>query len=110
MDLPPHGPDEVRRIAGLARIRLTDAEAEALARDFGRILEYVGRLRGRDEADAVEPLVHAVPAEEPAASLRTDAPAPAGPAAPLPWDQVRALAPDAADGRLRVPRVLEEGR
>ena len=110
MELPPHGPDEVRRIAGLARIRLTDAEAVALARDFGSILEYVGRLRGRDEANAVEPLVHAVPPREPAASLRADAPAPPGPASPLRWEEVRALAPDSADGRIRVPRVLEEGR
>ena len=110
MDLPPHGPDEVRRIASLARIRLTEDESRALAGDFGRILEYVGRLRARDEADGVEPLVHAVPAKEPAASLREDAPAAAGPAAPLPRDGVLEAAPDAADGRIRVPRVLEEGR
>ena len=53
MTLPPHGPDEVRRIAALARIRLTDEEAERLARDFGSILGYVDRLRARDEADGV---------------------------------------------------------
>ncbi len=110
MELPPHGPGEVRRIAGLARIRLTDAECAALSVDFGRILEYVGRLRARDEAAAAEPLVHAVPSGEPAASLRPDEPAPEGPAAPLRWEEVRALVPDSAEGRLRVPRVLEEGR
>lgn len=109
MTLPPHGPDEVRRIAALARIRLTDGEAAGLARDFGSILGYVDRLRARDEADGVEPLVHAVPPEEPAASLRADEPA-GGPAAPLPFDQVAALAPDVEGRHLRVPRVLEEGR
>ncbi|MCK6478868.1 MAG: aspartyl/glutamyl-tRNA amidotransferase subunit C [Planctomycetes bacterium] len=109
MPLPPHGPDEVRRIAALARIRLAPGEAEPLARDFGRILGYVDRLRARDEADAVEPLVHAVPPAEPASTLRPDGPA-VGPAAPLPLAQVIAAAPD-HDGRLlRVPRVLEEGR
>lgn len=110
MELPPHGPDEVRRIAALARIRLTDAEAASLSRDFGRILEYVGSLGARDEADAAEPLVHAVPPGEPAATLRADEPAPEGAAAPLRREEIRALAPDSADGRIRVPRVLEEGR
>jgi aspartyl-tRNA(Asn)/glutamyl-tRNA(Gln) amidotransferase subunit C len=109
MALPPHGPDEVRRIAALARIRLTEEEVERLAGDFGSILEYVDRLRARDEADEVEPLVHAVPPQEPAAALRPDTPA-AGRAAPLPFGTVEELAPD-SDGRLlRVPRVLEEGR
>ncbi len=110
MPLPPHGPDEVRRIAALARIRLTDAEATALAGDFAAILGYVDRLRSRDEADAAEPLTHAVPSKDPAAALRPDEPAPPGPAAPLPWEEVRSLAPDVSGRLLRVPRVLEEGR
>jgi aspartyl-tRNA(Asn)/glutamyl-tRNA(Gln) amidotransferase subunit C len=110
MPLPPHGPDEVRRIAALARIRLTDDEAASLAKDFARILEYVDRLRTRDEADAVEPLVHAVPSKEPAASLRADRPGTGGPAGPLRREEVLAAAPAASGGLLRVPRVLEEGR
>lgn len=110
MALPPHGPDEVRRIAALARIRLTDDEAASLSADFAKILEYVDRLRSRDEADKVEPLVHAVPSQSPAETLRADEPAPAGPAAPLPWESVREMAPDSAGRHFRVPRVLEEGR
>ena len=110
MTLPPHGPDEVRRIAALARIRLKDAEAAALAKDFAAILEYVDRLRSRDEADGAEPLTHAVPSKDPAAALRDDESEAAGPASPLPFETVRALAPDAAGRLVRVPRVLEEGR
>ena len=110
MPLPPHGPDEVRRIAALARIRLKDEEAVALSADFAKILDYVERLRTRDEADKVEPLVHAVPSASPAETLRADEPAATGPAAPLPWETVRQLAPDAEGRHLRVPRVLEEGR
>lgn len=105
MPLPPHGPDEVRRIAALARLRLTDAEAGALAKDFAAILGYVDRLRGKDEADAAEPLVHAVPPGEPAATLRADEPAP-----PLPREGVLKAAPDRSGNLVRVPRVLEEGR
>lgn len=110
MPLPPHGPDEVRRIAALARLRLTDAEAAALSKDFAATLEYVDRLRARDDADAAEPLVHAVPTKDPAGTLRADEPAPAGPAAPLPRETVLGLAPDRSGPLVRVPRVLEEGR
>ncbi len=110
MPLPPHGPDEVRRIAALARLRLTGEEAEDLSKDFAAILAFVDRLRTRDEADAAEPLVHAVPSKDPAATLRADEPEPTGPAAPLPREGVLALAPDVSGAFVRVPRVLEEGR
>jgi aspartyl-tRNA(Asn)/glutamyl-tRNA(Gln) amidotransferase subunit C len=110
MDLPPHGPEEVRRIAALARLRLTPDEAEALSKDFEAILGLVGRLRSRDEADEAEPLVHAVPQKDPAGTLRPDEPAADGPAARLPREGVLALAPDSSGGHLRVPRVLEDGR
>ena len=111
MSLPPHGPDEVRRIAALARIRLVDAEVKALAKDFAAVLGYVDRLRSVTDADGVEPLTHAVPARDPASKLRPDEPAaPGSPAAPLPFEALRALAPDLAGRLVRVPRVLEEGR
>jgi len=110
MPLPPHGPDEVKRIAALARLRLTDVEAAALAKDFAAVLEYVDRLRSRDEADAEEPLVHAVPSKEPAGTLRPDEPAPGGPAAPLPREEILRSAPDRSGPFVRVPRVLAEGR
>jgi aspartyl-tRNA(Asn)/glutamyl-tRNA(Gln) amidotransferase subunit C len=110
MALPPHGPDEVRRIAALARVRLTEAESKALSKDFAAILDYVDRLRGRDEADEAEPLTHAVPARDPASKLRADEPAAEGPAAPIPFEVVAAMAPERSDRRIRVPRVLEEGR
>lgn len=37
-------PDEVRRIAHLARLTLTDDEVVRLSHDLGRILEYVSRI------------------------------------------------------------------
>jgi aspartyl-tRNA(Asn)/glutamyl-tRNA(Gln) amidotransferase subunit C len=111
MPLPPHGPDEVRRIAALARIRLGDAEVKALAKDFAAMLGYVDRLRQVEDADGAEPLTHAVPARDPASKLRPDEPAePGSAAAPLPIEALRALAPDLSGRLVRVPRVLEEGR
>jgi aspartyl-tRNA(Asn)/glutamyl-tRNA(Gln) amidotransferase subunit C len=105
MPLPPHGPDEVRRIAALARLRLTEEEAGALSKDFAAILGFLDRLRARDEADQAEPLVHAVPSEEPATTLREDEATP-----PLSRETVLRMAPDRSGDLVRVPRVLEGGR
>lgn len=37
--------DEVRALAKLARIEITDAEAEKLSHEFAKILDYVGEVR-----------------------------------------------------------------
>jgi len=49
--------EEVRRIAELARLRLTEAEAEALGRDLNDILEYMDTLSSvsLDEAEVPDP-------------------------------------------------------
>ncbi len=48
--------DEVRRIAALARLRITDQEAESLAGDLERIVQYIDQLAEvelPDEADSL---------------------------------------------------------
>jgi aspartyl-tRNA(Asn)/glutamyl-tRNA(Gln) amidotransferase subunit C len=52
----------VRRIARLARIRITDAEAKGLEAELSGILDWVQQL---DEVDtsAVEPMTRVVPIE-----------------------------------------------
>lgn len=40
--------EEIERIAGLARIRLTDEEKEKLSGEVGEILTYVGKLNEVD--------------------------------------------------------------
>ena len=52
----------VRRIARLARIRITDAEAKGLEAELSGILDWVRQL---DEVDtsAVEPMTRVVPIE-----------------------------------------------
>lgn len=51
--------DTVQKVAGLARLQLTDAEMEMFSQQLGGILDYVAML---DELDtsAVEPMVHAI--------------------------------------------------
>lgn len=87
--------EDVRHIAGLARLALSDEEVARFQRELSTILDYVAQL---DELDAGR-------AEEPAApdsALRADAIAP--------WGDIEGLlreAPDVADGFFRVPRVIE---
>lgn len=51
--------DTVQKVAGLARLQLTDTEIEMFSQQLGGILDYVVML---DELDTsgVEPMVHAI--------------------------------------------------
>ncbi|MBI3409352.1 MAG: Asp-tRNA(Asn)/Glu-tRNA(Gln) amidotransferase subunit GatC [Planctomycetes bacterium] len=70
--------EHVRWVAHLARLDLTPAELEAMARDLGAIIEYVNQLQAL-HTDGVEPLAHALDlqnvfrADELAPSLTVDA-------------------------------------
>lgn len=50
----------VRRIARLARIKITDEEAQGLQKELSGILEWVEQLNEVDTAD-VEPMTRVVP-------------------------------------------------
>lgn len=90
---------EVERIAALARLDLTGAEADRMTADIEAILGYVASLGSLDTA-GIEPTTHAVPLATP---LRQDRAAPA-------LDPERALAnAPARDGfAFVVPKVLDE--
>ncbi len=60
--------DEVERVAALARLSLTDHEAERMADELDRILEYVEALEQID-TEGVEPTSHVMPLPTP---LRED--------------------------------------
>ncbi len=86
--------DEVRRVAALAKLRLGDEELERMARDLGRILEHVERLRALSLPETPEP--------PPAApSLRDDVAT-----TPLEPGVVAANAPAFLRGQFVVPRIL----
>ncbi len=53
-------PDEVREIAGLARLRLEEPEVERLTHELDGILGYIETVKGLDTANVL-PMTHAVP-------------------------------------------------
>lgn len=67
-------PDDVSKVAHLARLKLTEAELETFTSQLVRVLEYVDVLNEIDTSD-VEPMAHAVElrnvfrADEPGGSL-----------------------------------------
>jgi aspartyl-tRNA(Asn)/glutamyl-tRNA(Gln) amidotransferase subunit C len=90
---------EVRHVARLARLDLTDAEVADLAHELSDILalaEHVGEVA----ADDVEPMIHPFPVTN---VMRDDFPGPS-----LPREQVLSQAPDARDHRFAVPRIVAE--
>ena len=92
-------PEEIRKIAGLARLRLSDEEVALLAEQFRGIIGHLERLRAVD-TNGTEPLDHPLPLTD---VLRDDAPRPG-----LSRDDALAGAPDAQAGQFRVPRVQPE--
>lgn len=90
--------DEVRWVAHLARLELTDAELEAITRELGAILNYVNQLQ-QAPTEGVEPLAHPLPVQS---VFRGDEPAPS-----LPVDAALANAPDRRGAFYGVPAVLE---
>jgi aspartyl-tRNA(Asn)/glutamyl-tRNA(Gln) amidotransferase subunit C len=89
--------DEVRELALLARLRLSDQETAAMTDNLGAILEYVDALRALDTA-SVEPMTHAVPFDCP---TRPDEVKPS-----LPVDDVLANAPRRDGSFFQVPRIV----
>lgn len=89
---------EVQRVAHLARLHLDEASAERIARDLGRILEYVNQLSELD-LHAVEPTAHAMPVTN---IFRPDEVAPG-----LSREDALSNAPAARDGLFVVPPIIE---
>ena len=91
--------DEVRTIAELAKLDLTDDEVALYAGQLSNILGYFERLQQLDTSH-VSPTASVLPLKN---VLRPDVPA-----APLTPEQVIANAPDAEDHQFRVSAVLDE--
>lgn len=56
--------NEVHRVAKLARLALSDAEADRMTDDLDHILEYAETLQGLD-TEGIEPTAHAIPLATP---------------------------------------------
>lgn len=92
---------EVRYVAGLANLQLTDAEVVKLRADLDGILEHMDKLKEIDTT-GVEPMAQVLFDAGETATLRADVPAP-----PLGNQAALANAPQAGDGFFKVPRVIE---
>jgi aspartyl-tRNA(Asn)/glutamyl-tRNA(Gln) amidotransferase subunit C len=90
--------DQVRWVAQLARLELSDADLEVMTRQLRAILEHVEQLRQVD-TEGVEPLAHPLPIHN---VFRADEPAPS-----LPVAEALANAPKQRDGFYVVPAVLD---
>lgn len=91
--------EEVAHLAHLARLDVTDDELDRFATQLDVILQSIRRIN-EVAADDIPPTSHAVPLLN---VFRDDEPRPS-----LPREDVLAGAPDAAEDRFRVPRILVE--
>lgn len=90
---------DIARLAGLARIELTDDELAMLAPQLDVILAAVERV-SEVASDDIPPTSHALPLTN---VFRPDAVRPS-----LTAEQALSGAPDQEDGRFRVPQILGE--
>jgi aspartyl-tRNA(Asn)/glutamyl-tRNA(Gln) amidotransferase subunit C len=91
--------EEVAHLARLARLAVTEEELDTFAGQLDVILQSVARV-GEVAAADIPPTSHSVPLTN---VLRDDVVVPC-----LPREEALAGAPDVADGRFRVPRILDE--
>jgi aspartyl-tRNA(Asn)/glutamyl-tRNA(Gln) amidotransferase subunit C len=91
--------DDVAHVARLARLALTEEELERYTVQLGAVLEHAADVEALDTS-GVPPTAHPLDLVN---VLREDVVRPS-----LDRDEVLAMAPEAEDGRFRVPRILGE--
>ncbi len=92
---------EVRYVAGLANLNLSDAEVAKFQADLDGILQHIDKLNEIDTS-TVEPMAQVQFDAEETATLRADAPV-----APLSNQAALAAAPQPGAGYFKVPKVIE---
>jgi len=96
--VPEISDSEVRHVASLAKLALSEEELRRVGRELNRILDYFAELQQLDTAEVpitshAVPLVNVYREDEVGESL-------------LPEEAVQ-NAPDSVDGYFRVPRIVE---
>ena len=91
--------EEVAHLARLSRLAVTEQELDQFAGQLDVILQSVARV-GEVAADDIPPTSHSVPLTN---VYRDDVPQPS-----LTQPEALSGAPDAYEGRFRVPRILDE--
>jgi aspartyl-tRNA(Asn)/glutamyl-tRNA(Gln) amidotransferase subunit C len=92
---------EVRKVASLGNLKLTDEEVVRLSHDLDEILTHIDKLNELDTKD-VEPMSQVLYEAEETATLRQDRERP-----PLGNEAALANAPLAGNGYFKVPLVIE---
>jgi aspartyl-tRNA(Asn)/glutamyl-tRNA(Gln) amidotransferase subunit C len=90
---------QVRAVAKLSRLDLTDAEVKVFSRQLSAILEYVEKLNELDTTN-VEPLAHCLPVSN---VFREDKPGES-----LGVEKTLANAPQRDDEFFKVPKILDD--
>ena len=91
--------EEVAHLARLSRLAVTEQELDRFAGQLDVILQSVARI-GDVAAEDIPPTSHSVPLTN---IYRDDVVQPS-----LTQEQALSGAPDSAEGRFRVPRILDE--
>jgi aspartyl-tRNA(Asn)/glutamyl-tRNA(Gln) amidotransferase subunit C len=91
--------EEVAHLARLSRLAVTEQELDMFAGQLDGILQSIARI-GEVAAADIPPTSHSVPLVN---VLREDVEVPC-----LPREKALAGAPDVAEDRFRVPRILDE--
>lgn len=90
--------EQVKHVANLARLAVTEEEAENFAKDLDKIIGYAELLNELD-TEGVEPTTHVLDIKN---VLREDK--------ARKWltqEEVLENAPDSQDGQIRVPSIIE---
>ncbi|MCU1339217.1 MAG: aspartyl/glutamyl-tRNA(Asn/Gln) amidotransferase subunit [Bryobacterales bacterium] len=93
---------EIRRVAELANLALTEEEIVRMTHDMDGILTYIDKLNELDTSN-VEPMAQVLYDAEETATLRADVER-----KPLGNAEALANAPVAGQGYFKVPRVIEK--
>jgi aspartyl-tRNA(Asn)/glutamyl-tRNA(Gln) amidotransferase subunit C len=92
---------EVRYVAALANLNLSDTEVKKFQADLDGILEHIAKLNEIDTS-GIQPMAQVLYEAEETATLRADVPAP-----PLGNAAALANAPQPGAGYFKVPKVIE---
>ena len=93
--------EEVRYVADLANLRLTQEEVHRMGRDLGQILTHMEQLNGLNTV-GVEPMSQVLFQEDETATLREDIPHTC-----LTIEDALRNAPASGAGYFKVPKVIE---
>jgi aspartyl-tRNA(Asn)/glutamyl-tRNA(Gln) amidotransferase subunit C len=89
----------VDHVARLARLNLSDQERERMRVELSQILEHAEQVQ-RLDLDGIEATSHSLPLSN---VMRKDEVRPS-----LPQEMALRNAPEAEDGRFKVPRIIED--